>query len=138
MKTFHKYYLPSICFVFTLSVLFSSLYNIIYNNDPTGYHGFVIQLIVYILLSSLVPFVFSHIEFKHWLIQSILCTLIQYSIFLIIAYIFKWFRFRLSNILIFTIIFIIITILAILRNDRIARQEDEWINKRIQERENFR
>lgn len=137
MKAFHKYYLPSICLVFTLSVLFSSLYNILKNNDPTGYHGFIIQLIIYIIISSFVAFIFDHIEFKNWLIQTILCSLLQYSFFLIVAYIFRWFGFRLSNILIFTTFFVIITFLSILRNKRIAKQEDEWINRRIKDREDI-
>lgn len=136
MKEIRKYYLPNLCMTFTFSAIYASIFNLINNNDPTGYHSFILQFVAFLIIIYTANYLINKIEFKNEHLQLGIIHCLNYGIFMTLSYVLKWFGFRISNIIIYTIIFIIISAFITAHNIKIGKEDEIWINKMLEQRNN--
>ena len=136
MKEIRKYHIPNICMTFTLIIVFTSINNLINNNDPTGYHVFVLQFVALLVVTRAVIYLINKVDFKNEHLQDGIVYCLIYGIFLTMAYFLRWFGFRISNIIIFTIIYIVITAGLTIHNAKISKEDERWINSKLEQRNN--
>ncbi len=137
MKEIRKYHLPNICMAFTFVIILASINNLINNNDPTGYHMFVLQFAVLLVVIHVVSYLINKIDFKNDRLQVGIVYCMNYAIFLTMAYFLNWFGFRILNIIMFTIVFIIISVCLTVHNAKISKEDEIWINKMLEQRNNI-
>lgn len=119
----------SVCIGFTLSVIASDIINILSGNDLSGYGLWLLQLLGYLIITQFVDSVLSKIDFKTSSLYYISDFAILYVTFMIIAYCFNWFGFRVGNIILITIIFACIYVYMCYYFYRLRSQEAEKINE---------
>ncbi len=134
MKIFSKYYFPDICISFTVIIICSSIWNIVMNNDSGLNIWFVLELAGIIALNSIIAYFLSKVEFKKWIYYWLIQGLIDYAVAFAAGYFLNWFGFRIESIVLFTIIFLIAFLSIILYTYQMQKQEEERINRLIEQR----
>lgn len=134
MNAIRKYYFPNICISFALTTLFTAINMVISNNDPTGYPVFIIELAAWFVVIGIADYFLDKINFKSSLINNLANFILNYSLFLIAGISLNWFDFRLSNIIMVTIIFAAIFAVIYYRSYKIMKQDEEWINRILNSR----
>ena len=134
MNVIRKYTIPNLCISFTLVVLYSSIWNIIEGNDSSGFHKFILEYGAVLLLVGIVDHFIGRCNFKSYLLQSGIVWGVNYVIFMTASYFLRWFGFRLENILNITLLCIAIYGLLVLYNYKLYKQEENMINKLINQR----
>jgi fatty acid desaturase len=134
MSKLRKYYASDLCISFTLTVVSAAIWNIIEGNDPTGFMTFILQLGVFLSVIISIDYLIERLYFKNWFLQIGLVFLINYSIYMGCAFFLHWYGFRIVNIFIATLIFIVIFSVVVIRNIRLYKQEEKWINRMLEKR----
>ncbi len=134
MLRFRKIILPSLAITFMLSILISVAWNIILGAGVNDYFMFIIQLIVFLILIQIIDYFISKINFKNYLGYFTAANSIYYIVFLSFGYVFHWFGFRVSNIIMNTISFLIVTSFIHYHFHRLFAMEAEEINRLIDNR----
>jgi fatty acid desaturase len=104
------------------------------DNDPTLYHSFILELVGMLGLVGVIDYLLNKIEFKKWVHFWILQGTINYVVFLAAGYFLNWFGFRISNIIIYTITFLISFLTIVYNTYKIQKQEEEMINRLLEQR----
>jgi fatty acid desaturase len=134
MKAIRKFYFPNLCITFTLAIIYAAFINITNNNDPTGFHKFILQFAGVLCLIGIANYFFEKLELKNWSTQMVIEFLMNYLIFMVAGYFLEWFGFRIPNIIIITIVFVIIFAYVMLHTNKLLKQDEEWINKLLEKR----
>lgn len=137
MNVIRKHYFPNLCISFTFVIIYASINNILDNNDPTGYHVFVIQLVGYLIIAYMINFFIQKIELKNSFVQSAIIFVINYILFMLSAYFFYWFGFRISNIIINSLLFLLIFTFVTFHSYKVIKQDEVRINKLLEARDNI-
>jgi hypothetical protein len=107
---------------------------VINNGDPTGYPVFIIEFAACCAVIGIVSYFLDKVNFKNPLLNTLANFILNYGLFLIAGYYLKWFGFRLSNIILVTIIFIAIFAAVYYRSYKIMKQDEAWINRILSSR----
>jgi hypothetical protein len=134
MKAIRKFYFPNLCISFALSIIFAAVININNNNDPTGFHRFILQFAGVLCFIILVDYMLDKLELTSWAAQMAIEFLINYSIFMVAGYFLEWFGFRISNIITITIGFVVIFTSVMFHTMKLLKQDEEWINNMLEKR----
>lgn len=134
MNRIRKLYLPNLCMSFTLVMIISATLKLISNNDPTGYHSFILQLAGSIGFIGFVDYFLDKLEFKRWAFQIVLQAVVNYIILLSLGYYFHWIGLRISSTIYFTVLFIIVFAIIYTHTYQMMKQEDRRINDLLSQR----
>lgn len=107
MKKFYKTYIPALTITFTLTILFSCIWNLICGSSMSGYFHFVLELLVYLAGTMLIDTLLNKIDFESYFSHFFVELIVLYPFMLLFAYLGQWFTFTLSNLLPVTIFFLL-------------------------------
>ncbi|HKM35751.1 MAG TPA: DUF3021 family protein [Lachnospiraceae bacterium] len=127
--------IPWITLTFFISILSGAIGNIVQHNDPSGFCLFAVELAGCCIGLYVVTYLVELIPFRHYIAFHITNALSCYVFFMGCAYFFHFFGFRLSNIFVVTIQFIIFYIIltALIIYD--YRKKSKQINDLIQKKQ---
>lgn len=134
MKAIRKFYFPNLCITFTLVIIFTAILKITENDDPNGFHRFILQFCGVLCLIGSVDYLLDKLDFKNWYAKVVIEFLINYLIFMVAGYFLDWFGFRISNIITITIVFVVIFTSVMLHTNKLLKQDEELINKLLEKR----
>lgn len=135
MSTILKKYIPGMSMAFFLIIFISSCIKLITKEPLEGFAVYVVEMAGYLVIAAIVDAFVSLIDFKSY-ITSFLCeTVLLYPITLLFAWMGHWFGIRCSNILLFTALFIFIMVAIHIYFYYITKQEADYINELIEQRE---
>lgn len=134
MNSIRKYYFPNLCITFTLVNVILIIMKVVGGNDLDNTQQFILELVGFLGFLYVIDYFLEKIEFKSWLKQIIIEFIVNYSIFMAVAYLLRWFGFRPWNIVVNTVLFIIVFILVWLRTFKLMKQDEAWINRMLSQR----
>lgn len=108
MTKFLRIYLPAISMAFTFIVLYASVCNILSDYTKDGFCFFILEVIGYLVVSVLVDYFVSMIDFKKYICHFFVETLLLYPLTIGVALIGKWFCMNIYNIILYSCIYVII------------------------------
>lgn len=128
--------IPWIALTFFISILIGSIGNIAQNNDPSGFCLFAVEFAGCSIGLYIVTYLVELIPFKRNITYHITNALSCYVFFMGCAYFFHFFGFRLSNIIVttieFVLIYIAITAYIIYDYKKKSKQINDLIQKKQQ------
>ena len=92
------------------------------------------QIIVCLILIYTVNHIINKLDFKMEYLQLGIIYFLDFCIVLAFSYAFHWFGFRLKNILMCVIIYGIISAWITVHNNKINKQDEIWINRKLEQR----
>lgn len=128
MKIIRKYYFPNLCISYTMAVICSSIVKVINYKDSGLSSLFLLELAGLLTIIGIVDFLITRINFKNWILPIGISFVVNYCIYLLVAYFFHWFGFRFSNILMFSLMYVAIFILLYYHTSKTMKQDEERIN----------
>lgn len=128
MNKIMKFYLPGTCIVFTLAMLSSMVINVLYGGFNEG-HVYMLQILGMIILFEVIDYFVSQFNFKTYRAYFITEYLIMLVLYLGLGKVFHWFSFTLSNIIVVTIAFTLISISIFSYFRYMSRKEADRINQ---------
>ena len=133
MKNIRKINIPSVCIVFTLTVLCSCVWNICNGLYLNGFAFYVLEFFGFLVVMQIAGNFISKINFKKYRHYFITEMLIYYAAMLVFAYLGKWFSFAPKNLLLVTVIFWAIGAYVHHYFRSIHKAEADEINKLLRE-----
>jgi Na+/citrate or Na+/malate symporter len=112
--------------------------NITDNNDPTGFHRFILQFAGVLCLIGIADYFLDKLELKNWSVQMVVEFLTNYLIIMVAGYFLDWFGFRIPNIITITVVYIVIFISVMVHTNKLLKQDEDWINKMLEKRNSER
>lgn len=99
MNKFLRTYLPAFSMAFTFIILYATISNIIAGYSKDRFCFFILQVSVYLMVSVIVDWLLSFIDFSKYIYHFIAEMIILYPITIGVAFIGKWFAFSTINLL---------------------------------------
>ncbi|MBQ7944301.1 MAG: DUF3021 family protein [Lachnospiraceae bacterium] len=130
MKQLLKIYLPSTCITFTLSLLGTSILNLI-NGFPYQSNGWILLLFGFIVVIDLIDYGLSFIDFYSYKTYFVVELIVTYLLMLIAGFWGNWFSFTASSIISVSVVFLIVYCCVHGYFYKRARVEAEEINSLI-------
>lgn len=123
-----KFYLPGTCIVFTLAMLSTMVINALYGafNDV---HLYMLQTLGMIILFEGINYFVSKFNFKTYRAYFVTEYLIMLILYLGLGKVFHWFSFTISNLIVVTIAFTLISIGIFSYFRYMSRKEADKINE---------
>lgn len=127
--------IPNITLLFFFVIMIAAIGNIVQHNDPSGFCLFVVEFAGCCIGLYVVNYLVDLIPFKHYITFHITNALSCYIFYMGCAYFFHFFGFRLSNIIVNTIGFIILYINLAVYISYDYRRKSKQINALIQKKQ---
>lgn len=108
MTKFLRTYLPAVSMAFTFIVLYTSVCNLLSGYTKDGFCFFILQVICYLVVSMLVDYFVSMINFRKYIYHFFVETLLLYPLTIGAALIGKWFRINIYNIILYSCIYVMV------------------------------
>ena len=134
MNSIRKYYFPNLCITFTLVNVIVAAMSVFGDNDTSDTQRFILQLAGYLGFIFVIDYFLEKIEFKKWFHQILAEFILNYAVFMVVAYQLNWFGFRAWNIIVNTTVFIIVFAMVWLRTYKLIKQDEAWINRMLIQR----
>lgn len=106
MKKIHKIYIPSIAITFTLTVLYSCIWNLISGSSMSDYFYFLLEFLVYLVGTVIIDAILNRIDFKNNFSYFFTELIVLYLFMLLFAYCGNWFTFTFSTLFPLTLFFV--------------------------------
>ena len=110
MNKFLRTYLPAFSMAFTFIILYATISNIIVGYSKDRFCFFILQVFVYLMVSVIVDWLLSFIDFSKYIHHFIAEMIILYPITIGMAFIGKWFAFSAISITWYSCVYILIMI----------------------------
>lgn len=107
MKQIIKVYLPSACITFTLSMLSTTILNLI-KGYPYQSNSWILALFGFIVIIDLIDLGLSYINFNSYKTYFVLELILTYSLLLAAGYLGHWFSFTLVSLISVSIIYLLV------------------------------
>lgn len=129
MNKFLRTYLPAFSMAFTFIILYATISNIIAGYSKDRFCFFILQVFVYLMVSVIVDWLLSFIDFSKYIYHFIAEMIILYPITIGVAFIGKWFAFNAINITWYSCVYILIMIAIHCYFYHISKRQADEINK---------
>lgn len=129
MNKFLRTYLPAFSMAFTFIILYATISNIIVGYSKDRFCFFILQVFVYLMVSVIVDWLLSFIDFSKYIHHFIAELIILYPITIGVAFIGKWFAFNAINITWYSCVYILIMIAIHCYFYHISKRQADEINK---------
>lgn len=133
MRKFLKVYLPGLSIAFTFIVLYSSIYNVLGGYTKDGFCIFILEVMAYLIISMLIDYLVSLINFSRFIIHFIIETFLLYPVTLGMAIMGNWFRINGINISIYSCIYVAAMIAIHCYFYYISKKQADTINNLLQD-----
>lgn len=127
MKRLLKTYIPSACITFTLTVLCTSIINLLQGHTAM-YNQWFLQVLAFIIIIDLIDFAFGYVNFKTYASYAIIEMILSYAILLLFGHFCYWFSFTLQSLLPVNIIFLAVFASVHLYFYKISQMQADEIN----------
>lgn len=107
MKRLIKTYFPSACITFTLSMLGTSILNLI-NGFPYQSNGWILVLFGFIVVIDLIDYGLSFIDFHSYKAYFVVELIATYLLMLFAGYFGHWFSFTIGNVISISVMYLIV------------------------------
>ena len=107
MKQIIKIYLPSACITFTLSMLGTTILNLI-NGYSYQNNGWILVLFGFIAVIELIDYGLSYVDFRSYKAYFIVELILTYALMLAAGYFGHWFSFTLVSLTSVSIIYLLV------------------------------
>ncbi|HEX3021674.1 MAG TPA: DUF3021 family protein [Lachnospiraceae bacterium] len=135
MNRIRKIYIQSISIAFTCTIVSSAILNITRGYD-NSYDFFIIQLLAFLVANVVIDSLLCKTAFVNkYSTYLIVEGLIIYVVFMLVAYLFHWFDFRLENTIRNTMIFLVIYAAIQYHFYKLYQQEADQINQMLKDRD---
>ena len=115
---------------FTLTVIFSALYNLA-TGYPQGDYLFLLEILGFIVFLEIIDNTLSYVSFHSRIIYQCAEFILMYVCFLIFSFLGHWFGFTFKKIIFFSSIFLIIFLLLHLYFHFLLKSESTDINNHL-------
>lgn len=125
--------IPAISFYFTITVLISSISNLLEGYHSMGNLG-LIEIFLFITLCNIINIFVNKIDFKSYISYVLTESSIIYVLFLLFCCITHWIEFSMMRFIYVTIIYILITIIGYFYFYQRHKLNSDELNQLLQER----
>jgi hypothetical protein len=126
--------IPAISFYFTITVLISSISNLLEGYRSMGNLG-LIEIFLFITLCNIINIFVNKIDFKSYISYVLTESSIIYVLFLLFCYITHWIEFSMMRFIYVTIIYILITIIGYFYFYQRHKMNSDEVNQLLKKRE---
>ena len=128
MNKFLRTYLPAFSMAFTFIILYATISNIVAGYFKEGFCFFIVQVFVYLMVSVIVDWLLSFIDFSKYIYHFVVEMIILYPITIGVAFIGKWFAFSAINITWYSCVYILIMIAIHFYFYHLSKRQADEIN----------
>lgn len=125
--------LPAISFYFTITVLISSISNLLEGYHSMGNLG-LIEIFLFITLCNIVNIFVNKIDFKSYISYVLTESSILYALFLLFCYITHWIEFTPMHFIHVTLLYILITVIGYYYFYQRHKMSSDEMNELLQKR----
>lgn len=134
MTRFLKSYFPAISIAFTFIVCYGAVSNYIQGNDKDGFVYFIIEIMGYLIISIVIDYLVSLINFKKFLYHFITETILLYPLTIIFAIWGYWVETTLFNLIWYSMLYVLIMIVIHYYFYFLTKKQADEINKLLKGR----
>lgn len=134
MSKFFKTYLPAISMAFTFIMLYSTIRNISTGHSKEGFCFFILEVISYLVLSVIIDWIVSMIDFSKYIYHFFIETIALYPITIGFVIIGRWFTLNTFNIIWYSCLYVIAMIALHYYFYFVSKKQADDINSLLQKK----